>query len=81
MSASWDKKVNIYRASDGYLIKTLNGHTGGVLCASYSFDGQYIVSGSWDKSVKIWGAFDGKLINTLNGHADGVWSVSYSPDG
>ncbi len=57
------------------------GHTSGVNRASYSPDGQHILSASDDKSVRIWNARTGQLEHLLSGHTDEVWRALYSPDG
>ncbi|MDX2214374.1 MAG: CHAT domain-containing protein [Oculatellaceae cyanobacterium bins.114] len=58
----------------------LIGHERSVIHASFSPDGQMIVSGSDDDTVRLWRR-DGTLINTLRGHRDHVRSVSFSPNG
>ena len=56
-----------------------------VLSASYSPDGQFIVTTSEDKTAKVWSAATSgssmKCLGTLEGHGDYVNSASYSPDG
>src|SRR5258706_8673711 len=60
----------------------LVGHTGGVLCMSYSPNGLQIISGSLDKTIRIWDAETGAAVgNPLEGHTEQVWSVAYCPDG
>ncbi|MDW8029965.1 MAG: hypothetical protein RMK94_16420, partial [Armatimonadota bacterium] len=80
-SGSSDRTVKLWRVSDGSEIRTLSGHTGGVLSVSFSPDGQILASGSWDGTVKLWRVSDGSEIRTLSGHTGGVLSVSLSPDG
>jgi len=63
------------------LVRTLEGHTGGVRSVSFSPDGQTIVSGSRDKTIRVWLVESGELVRTLEGHTDEVYSVSFSPDG
>ena len=60
---------------------TLIGHDSGVNSATYSPDGQWIVTASQDQTVKIWNAETGQEILTLTGHDGGVTSAFYSPDG
>jgi hypothetical protein len=51
-------KINI----DIEEVKTLEGHTGGILSVTFSPDGKYIVSGSLDETIKIWDVKSGKNI-------------------
>ena len=57
---------------------TLSGHTSGVNSASYSPDGQHIVTASRDYTVRIWDAATGREMRALSGGAN---SAAYSPDG
>jgi WD40 repeat protein len=43
----------------GWQVCTLTGHSGGVICVSFSPDGTRVVSGSHDQLVKIWDAVTG----------------------
>ena len=58
----------------------LKGHKSGVLSASFSPDGNTIVTASDDGTAKLWDR-DGKELQTLSGHQNPVWSASFSPDG
>ncbi len=60
---------------------TLYGHTGEVLCVSFSPDGTRIVTGSWDGTAKVWDAQIGMPIIELKGHSGRVSSASFSSDG
>jgi hypothetical protein len=60
---------------------TLRGHTGKVVSAVWSPDGQRIVTASYDNTARVWNA-DGKgdpLV--LKGHEGSVTSAAWSPDG
>jgi len=57
------------------------GHTGGILSAAFSPNGQRIVTGSVDQTGKVWDAVNGKELFTLNGHRSWVPCVAFSPDG
>ena len=62
-------------------IHQLLGHTRTVHSASFSPDGQKIVSGSHDNTVRVWSAVTGECEQTLEGHTSMVNSASFSPDG
>ena len=59
----------------------LAGHTGWVNFASFSPDGEKVVSASLDNTVRIWSAVTGECEQSLAGHPDWVWSASFSHDG
>lgn len=61
--------------------KILSGHKDKILSASFSRDGNIIVSCSKDKTIRIWDTETGKCINVLNGHTMEVYSASFSPNG
>ena len=77
----WDKSVQVWDASTGAKLKTLNGHIEAVLSVACSSDGTCIVSGSKDKSVRVWDASTGAELKTLSGHTGIVLSVALSSDG
>jgi WD40 repeat protein len=55
-------------------------HQGGVTSASFSPDGQQIVTASDDGSAKVWDV-NGNQLMSFDGHTDDVDSASFSPDG
>jgi WD40 repeat protein len=59
----------------------LKGHSDGVWTASYSADGQRIVTASDDTTARLWEAESGNEIALLKGHADRVHSAAFSPEG
>eukprot|EP00727_Mastigamoeba_balamuthi_P007218 m51a1_g3116 putative wd40 repeat-containing protein (775) ;mRNA; f:170913-174845 len=56
------------------------GHTGPVICCTYSPDGHKFVSGSSDKTLRLWGAPDGHPLSAFAGHTDWVTCCAFSPD-
>jgi WD40 repeat protein len=85
-SASDDKTLKVWDAATGRELRTLSGHTEGVLCVAFSADGRRLASGSADKSIRIWDAETGREIKTIGGPDGKVnlgvpWSVAFSPDG
>ena len=79
--------LKVWDAETGREIRTLRGHTRGVVSVAFSPEGGRIVSASFDGTVKIWDAETGKekltLLDTrtLRGGASPVSSVAFSPDG
>lgn len=59
----------------------LIGHTSFVNSASFSPDGQRIVTSSADKTARVWSASDGRLQAELKGHSSFVNNAVFSPDG
>lgn len=80
-SASSDRAVRVWRASDGNLVHILKGHQGDVFCLAFSPDGSKIASAGAGGAIHIWDALRGSFEFTLRGHVFDVWGVSFSPDG
>lgn len=57
-SASFDKSIRLWRASDGAFICTFRGHVQAVYSVAWSADSRLLVSGSKDSTLK------GKKIST-----------------
>jgi tetratricopeptide (TPR) repeat protein len=66
--------------SSGKQLAELTGHQDAVTSASFSLDGQRLVTASWDKTARVWDS-SGKLLAELTGHQGKVYSASFSPDG
>ncbi|MCT7962603.1 hypothetical protein NG791_18195, partial [Laspinema sp. D1] len=62
------------------MIAELKGHQGTVRSASFSPDGQSIVTASNDNTARVWN-LRGQMIAELKGHQGTVRSASFSPDG
>ncbi|NPA93572.1 MAG: WD40 repeat domain-containing protein, partial [Chloroflexi bacterium] len=75
-------EIQLWRVSDGTLVRTLEGYEYAVVSVAFSPDGTLLASGSrWDGTVQLWRVSDGALVRTLEGHTSSVESVVFSPDG
>jgi WD40 repeat protein len=59
---------------------TLRGHTDALNTASFSPDGQKIITASLDGTAMLWG-IDGRRLAVFSGHKGSVTGASFSPDG
>jgi len=75
-----DALVKLWDTS-GNLIRTMTGHSGGILGVKISPNGNYVVSCSKDKTVKVWDAATGTCLRTLTGHTAIIKSLDISDDG
>jgi len=75
--------VDLWRAADGALIRTLTGQDNNANVLAFSPDSQYIVSGSASNlSLNLWRVSDGvRLVGRLPAFTNGVVGLSFSPDG
>ena len=80
-SGSRDKRVKLWEAESGKLLRTLEGHTGDVNSVAFAAQGGRLASGSDDYTVKLWEAESGKLLHTLTGHTNLVLSVAFAAQG
>lgn len=79
VTGSWDPELKLW-SEKGELLKTLSGHTAGVLDIAVSPDEQYIASAGSDNKVILWD-IQGNLLYTLEGHVGDVTSVRFAQDG
>jgi U3 small nucleolar RNA-associated protein 13 len=87
-SASQDRTVKIYSATEGEAIGVLRGHRRGVWTVKFApKDSQVptsgnkglIATGSGDKTVKIWSLADYSCLITLEGHSNSVLKLAWLP--
>ena len=69
------------RKSCSYNSAIIRNHNEHVTAASYSPNGEFIVSSAWDKTIKISNAKTGKEIKAWAGDSRCVKSAAFSPDG
>jgi len=66
ITGSDDTTINLYNAQTGALLKTFQGHGGGIW--SLQRDGDLLISGSTDQSIRVWSIATGKCLHLLQGH-------------
>lgn len=49
-----DHLARVWDIDTGRIVCELKGHTGGVLCAEFSRDGQSVATAAEDLSIKLW---------------------------
>jgi WD40 repeat protein/tRNA A-37 threonylcarbamoyl transferase component Bud32 len=80
-SASYDKTVQIWNATNGEHIMTYQGHNARVNSIAWSPDSKHLVSASNDQSAQVWDAATGKQLCSYGGHKGPLLTVAWSPDG
>jgi RNA polymerase sigma factor (sigma-70 family) len=81
-SDGWQvRTIRIWDAASGKQLRTLEGHTDGVLCLAYSPDGKALASASVDGTLRLWDPAKGIELRTLAGHAGRVNWVAWSHEG
>jgi WD40 repeat protein len=75
--------VQLYRLSDGTLVRTLvpSGSLPYTYSAAFSPDGAILATGHFNDTVQVWNVSDGTLIRTLTGQSGAMNGVTYSSNG
>jgi hypothetical protein len=73
--------VELFDTSSGRSVAELKGHTEDVVAATFSPDGNRVLTASADKSVRVWDSATGRSIAELKGHTSPVACAVFSPDG
>jgi hypothetical protein len=81
LTAGYDGKAQTWDAQTGQRTAPPLSHSSPVWFASYSPDGQRVVTASADKTARVWDAATGREVGVLRGHTDKLWNASFSPDG
>ena len=81
-----DDRLKLWSVATGQLLRTFEGHNGGVNAVAFSPDGRYFLSGGGsahqpDGTLRLWDFASGRLVSALTGHTGGIEAVAFSPDG
>ncbi|HAO11368.1 MAG TPA: hypothetical protein DCQ51_09410, partial [Planktothrix sp. UBA8407] len=79
-SGSADNTIILWQPGTGNIIRTLEGHSGGVYSLAITSDNKILVSGSEDQTIKLWEIETAEEICTLTGHTGIIYSIAISPD-
>ena len=80
-SASYDKSVQIWDATNGKNLATYRGHTGRVNAIAWSPDSSLLASASDDLTVRIWKPDSLQTEYIFTRHSGPVNALTWSPDG
>jgi serine/threonine protein kinase/DNA-binding beta-propeller fold protein YncE len=76
------RKVEVWDAVRGLMLRTLDGHTDAVEQVAYSPDGTRLATASADETLKIWDADSGKELRSIPTEVKAyLRDLRFSPDG
>ncbi|CAB4470395.1 WD40 repeat-like protein [Rhizophagus irregularis] len=60
-----------------YTVRSIKGHTDGILCLQFNEEYNRLITGSLDKTVRVWNLDTGELIHVLKGHTRCVQALQF----
>jgi WD40 repeat protein len=75
-----DNKVKLWEIATGKLLRTFEGHAGGVKSVAFARDGTRFLSGSQDAKVNLWQAQSGRLLASFAAAGKADW-LAITPEG
>jgi hypothetical protein len=73
----FDTQIHLVSPSDGKLVRSLQGHTGGVTGLAFHPGGAVLASASKDRTVRLWNPATGQVVKVLEGHTAWVQGVQF----
>jgi WD40 repeat protein len=80
-SGSYDRRVLLWDAENGAVLRELRGPESLVNGVDWSPDGSRVAAAASDHTLRVWHALTGRELLCLRGHTDDVNDVRFSPDG
>jgi WD40 repeat protein len=74
-------KILLLDIKSGQILRTFEGHNGGITSLGISLDGKFAISGSGDHTVKYWELKSGQMMHSFESHQYHVPAVAIAPDG
>ena len=81
VTASRDGTARLWDVVSGEVLAVFRGHTGEVIQAVFSPDGQRLVTASYDRTARLWDVASGETLVVFRGHKGRVNQVAFSLDG
>lgn len=73
-----EDNIKLWETETGECIRIYQGHNDIVYTATFSPEGDHIVSASKDGSVRLWDVNTGEIVKIFNGHTGGVNFANFS---
>ena len=64
-TAGYDRRIELWNATNGQPLRTLEGHNGALFDLAFDSRGRVLASASADETVKLWRVADGERLDTL----------------
>jgi WD40 repeat protein len=79
--ASAGRTINLWDATIGEEIRTLDGYTNGDISVAFSPDGKTLAAAGTDCKVTLWDVSTWQVRATFRGHKTKIWCLAFSSDG
>jgi WD40 repeat protein len=79
-SAGADNLIRLWKTDDGTEIRTLEGHSEGVLAVGFGENGRPLVSGGWDRTLRLWNPDSGESLGVLPGQPGWIMDLAIVPN-
>lgn len=70
-------KVERNWRNNKYTVRTLAGHTDGVMCVQFCDSANIVITGGYDKTIRIFNMETGELIRSLKGHTRCIRALQF----